>query len=67
MIRHRPVDIGVEIPSRRGAGQRRVIEVESPGPDSIGQVSQSIEGYPTVRGQLTPATETMPAGPTARR
>src|SRR5215218_646738 len=52
MIRHRPADIGVEIPSRRGAGQRHVVEGESPGPDSIGQVSQSIEGYPTVGSQL---------------
>jgi hypothetical protein len=72
MIRHRPADIGVEIPSRRGAGQRHVVEGESPGPDSIGQVSQSIEGYPTVGSQLasshrdhaarSEAQEVVPAG-----
>ena len=38
--------------TRRGAGERCVAEVESPGPDSMGQVSQSIEGYPTVSSQL---------------
>src|SRR5919112_3951384 len=58
--------------SRRGAGERRVAEVEPPGPDSIGQVSQSIEGYPTVGSQLasshrnhaarSEAQEVVPAG-----
>jgi hypothetical protein len=43
-----------QISNRRGAGERRVAEGESPGLDSIGQVSQSIESYPTVGGQLTP-------------
>jgi hypothetical protein len=52
MIYHRTVVPGIEIPNRRGAGERRVAEEESPGPDSIGQVSQSIECYPAVGGQL---------------
>src|SRR5215203_1228446 len=53
---HRRTVMGIEhrTKRRRGAGERRVAEGESPGPDSIGQMSQSIESYPTVGGQLTP-------------
>src|SRR5215208_6431113 len=54
MIHRRTVEVRMvhRTRSRSGAGERRVAEVESPGPDSIGQVSQSIEGYSTVGGQL---------------
>src|SRR5215211_5242487 len=72
MIHHRTVEPGIEILDRSGARERRVAEVESPGSDSTGQVSQSIEGYPAVGGQLASghrdhaarpyAQEVIPAG-----
>jgi hypothetical protein len=72
IIHLRIVEPGIESPNRRGAGERSVAEAESPGPDSIGQVSQGIEGYLAVGGQLAAchrdhaalpdAQEVVPAG-----
>ena len=72
MIHRRTVEPGIESSNRRGAGEGRVAEGEYPGPDFIGQVSQSIESYSTVGGQLAPghrdhaacpdAQEVIPAG-----
>src|ERR687897_969808 len=52
MIQGRTVETGMEIPNRRGAGERSFAEGESAGPDAIWQVSQGIEGYPAMGGQL---------------
>ena len=38
--------------SRGGTWKRRVAQGKPPGPGFGGEVSQGIEGYPTVRGQL---------------
>src|ERR687893_1219709 len=66
MIHHRTVEPGIEIPNRSGAGERSVAEAESPGPDAIGQVSQGIEGYPAVGGQLSAGHRDHTARPDAQ-
>src|ERR671939_539770 len=66
MIQHRDGEPGIEIPKWKGAGKRSGAEVESSGPDSIGEVSQSIEGYPTVGGQLASSYRDHAARPYAQ-
>ena len=53
MIHGRTVEVSIVHRTRRGAGKRSFAEGESPGPDAMWQVSQGIEGYPAVGGQLS--------------
>jgi hypothetical protein len=68
MIYRRTVErIEVSIMNGKGAGERCVAEGESSGPDSSGQVSQGIEGYSAVGGQLASGHRDHTAGPEAKQ